>query len=60
MSDSDKKDLRRQKQILNRTKSKDQVSEEQKHLSRSKKQLKIKIKEIQADEIWEDWENENY
>lgn len=59
MSDPDKKDLRRQKQFINKTRQKPKVSEEERYLSKSKKQLKNKIKEIQAEEIWEDWENEN-
>lgn len=58
MSDQDKKDIRRQNQFLNKNKQKPKVSEEQRYLSKSKKQLKNKIKEIQAEEIWEDWEQD--
>lgn len=58
MSDQDKKDLRRQKQFINKTRQKPKVSEEQRYISKSKKQLKNKIKEIQAEEIWEDWEQD--
>lgn len=58
MSDQDKKDIRRQNQFLNKNKQKPKVSEEQRYISKSKKQLKNKIKEIQAEEIWEDWEQD--
>lgn len=58
MSDQDKKDLRRQKQFINKTRQKPKVSEEQRYISKSKKQLKNKMKEIQAEEIWEDWEQD--
>jgi hypothetical protein len=58
MSDQDKKDIRRQNQFLNKNKQKPKISEEQRYISKSKKQLKNKIKEIQAEEIWEDWEQD--
>lgn len=58
MSDQDKKDLRRQKQFINKARQKPKISEEQRYISKSKKQLKNKIKEIQAEEIWEDWEQD--
>lgn len=58
MSDQDKKDIRRQNQFLNKNKQKPKVSEEQRYISKSKKQLKNKIKEIQAEEIWEEWEQD--
>lgn len=58
MSDQDKKDLRRQKQFINKTRQKPKISEEQRYISKSKKQLKNKMKEIQAEEIWEDWEQD--
>ena len=57
MSDSSKKDIRRQKMAQNSTK-KEQISEEQKFVSRSKKQFKKQIEDMKADELWEDWENE--
>jgi len=58
MSDQDKKDIRRQNQFLNKNRQKSKISEEQRYVSKSKKQLKNKIKEIQAEEIWEDWEQD--
>lgn len=58
MSDQDNKDIRRQKQFINKTRQKPKVSDEERYLSKSKKQLKNKIKEIQAEEIWEDWEQD--
>lgn len=58
MSDQDKKDLRRQKQFINKTRQKPKVSDEQRYLHKSKKQLKNKIQETQAEELWEDWEQD--
>lgn len=58
MTDQDKKDIRRQK--IEKTYKKDRVSEEQRHLSKTKKQHKQKLQELQAEEKWEDWENEIY
>lgn len=57
MSDSSNKDLRRQKINQNQQK-KEKVSEEQRFVSKSKKQLKKQIEDMRADELWEDWENE--
>jgi hypothetical protein len=57
MSDQDKKDLRRQK-LVDKTYKKPQPSEEQKFISKSKKQFKKKIEEIRGDELWEDWEQD--
>lgn len=59
MSDSDKKDLRRQK-FLDKNFKKQQVSEEQRFVAKNKKQLKRKMEDMKAEEIWEDWENEVY
>lgn len=58
MSDSDKKDLRRQK--LADTHKKEKITEEQRFVSKSKKQFKKQIEDMKADELWEDWENEIY
>jgi len=52
-----KKDLRRQKLAAKSFKS-DNVSEEQRFVSKSKKQHKRKIQDMRAEELWEDWENE--
>ena len=52
-----KKDLRRQKLAEKSFKS-DNVSEEQRFVSKSKKQHKRKIQNMRAEELWEDWENE--
>jgi len=54
--DNNRKDARRQK--FNFTKNKKyEISEEQKFVSKSKKQLKKKIEEIKSEELWEDWED---
>lgn len=57
MLDPDKKDLRRQK-FVEKTYQKPRVSDEQRFVSKSKKQFKKKIEEIREEELWEDWENE--
>lgn len=57
MTDNDKKDLRRQK-FVDKTYKKPHISDEQKFISKSKKQFKKKIEDIREEELWEDWENE--
>lgn len=57
MSDSSKKDLRRQN-LANNQYKKEKVSEEQRFISKSKKQLKKQVEDMRAEELWEDWENE--
>jgi predicted polyphosphate/ATP-dependent NAD kinase len=59
MSDSDKKDVRRQK-FLDKSFKKEKVSEEQKFVAKNKKQLKRRMENMKAEELWEDWENEIY
>lgn len=51
-----RKDFRRQKLSKNHLK-KEKVSEEQRFLSRSKKEKKQKMEELREEELWEDWEN---
>lgn len=57
MLDPDKKDLRRQK-FVDKTYKKPRISEEQRFVSKSKKQFKKKIEDIREEELWEDWDNE--
>jgi hypothetical protein len=57
MLDPDKKDLRRQK-FVDKTYKKPRVSEEQRFVSKTKKQFKKKIEDIREEELWEDWDNE--
>lgn len=56
MSDQEK-DQRRQK-FLDKNFKKREISEEQRFLSKNKKQIKKKIEDIREEELWEDWENE--
>ena len=60
MTDFDNSEPRtnRKQFVGNKQKHKDNVSEEQKFVSKSKKAFKNKVKEIQVEEVWEDWENE--
>jgi predicted transcriptional regulator len=55
MSEPEKKDLRRQK-LVDKNYKKEKLSEEQKFLSKSKKDLKRKIEDIIEEELWNDWE----
>lgn len=57
MDSDNSKDVRRQK-LADKTFKKPIVSEEQKFVSKSKKQHKRKIQDMKAEELWEDWENE--
>lgn len=58
MSESnEEKDLRRQK-FLNKNSKKHDLSEEQRFLSKSKKERKKKLEDIRGEELWEDWENQ--
>lgn len=57
MSDPDKKDLRRQK-LADKNYKKHQISDEQRFISKSKKQFKKSIEEIREEELWEDWEQD--
>jgi hypothetical protein len=57
MDSDNSKDLRRQK-LADKTYKKPIVSEEQRFVSKSKKQHKRKIQDMKAEELWEDWENE--
>lgn len=57
MSDPDKKDLRRQK-LADKNYKKHQISDEQRFISKSKKQFKKNIEQIREEELWEDWEQD--
>lgn len=59
-SDNNNKDLRRQKFFSKNSPKRDSVSEEQRFISKSKKQLKKKMEDIRGEELWEDWEDNNY
>jgi len=58
MSDFENRKDKRRQQISEKYIQKPSVSEEQRFLSKSKKQLKKKIEEIRQEELWEDWEDE--
>lgn len=51
-----RKDQRRQK-FLSKFNKKNELSEEQRFVSKSKKELKKKLEDIRGDELWEDWDN---
>lgn len=56
MKDPENRKDSRRKNLQNNFRSKQEVSEEQRFLNKSKKQLKKKIEDTRADEAWEDWE----
>lgn len=58
MSEPENKDLRRQK-FVDKNYKKERISEEQRFISKSKKQFKKKIEEIREEELWEDWEQDS-
>jgi hypothetical protein len=51
-----RKDQRRQK-FLSKPDKKNEYSEEQRFVSKSKKEMKRRMEDIRGDELWEDWEN---
>lgn len=55
--DNDPKDQRRQK-FLNKNDKKHDLSEEQRFISKSKKERKKKLEDIRGDELWEDWKDQ--
>jgi hypothetical protein len=55
---NDRKDQRRQKFLNKNSNFKNQdFVEEQKFVSKSKKERKKKIEDIRGDELWEDWQD---
>lgn len=59
MHDSDnRKDFRRQKFFNKNLPKKEKISEEQRFLSKSKKQKKQQIEDLREEELWEDWEQD--
>lgn len=55
---TDPKDNRRKK-FQNKSVKKYDYSEEQRFLSKSKKERKKKIEDIRGEELWEDWESQD-
>ena len=57
MQDSEDRKDNRRRNILNKNLKKEQISEEQRFLSKAKKQKKQQIEELREEELWDDWEN---
>jgi hypothetical protein len=55
--EDNRKDQRKQK-FVDKTYRKENVSDEQRFVSKSKKQFKRYQQDLRAEELWEDWENE--
>lgn len=53
-----RKDKRRQKFLSKNHPEKDRISEEQRYVSRSKKELKKRLEDIREEELWEDWKDQ--
>jgi hypothetical protein len=58
MTEPDNQKDQRRQNIADKHYKKPLVSEEQRFVSKTKKQMKRKMQDIQADELWEEWENE--
>jgi hypothetical protein len=58
MSESDKKDLRRQQKLTEKIYKKPKISEEQRFITKSNKELKHKKEALKEEELWEDWEQD--
>jgi|688.fasta_scaffold05897_11 hypothetical protein len=59
MHDQDnRKDFRRQKFVNKNLPKREKISDEQRFLSKSKKEKKQKIEDLREEELWEDWNNE--
>lgn len=56
---NDSKDQRRQKFQNKNIKKHHDYSEEQRYLSKSKKERRKKIEDIRGEELWEDWESQD-
>jgi hypothetical protein len=55
--EDNRKDQRKQK-FVDKAYRKEHVSDEQRFVSKSKKQFKRHQQDLRAEELWEDWENE--
>ena len=60
MNDFDNKDRKEagKKNFSNKQKRFNEISEEQRFVSKTKKQFKSKIEDIRQEELWEDWNDE--
>jgi hypothetical protein len=56
MYDSDNRKNTRREKIVSKNFKKNKISEEEKFLSKVKKEKKQKIEHIREEELWEDWE----
>jgi hypothetical protein len=54
MTDSDNRKEYRRKKLQNQHR-KPEVSEEQKFINKSKKNLKRQVEDLRSEEAWEDW-----
>ena len=59
MNDFDNKDRKEiaKKNFTNKKKRDKDISEEQRFISKTKKQFKSKIENIRQEELWEDWDD---
>lgn len=61
MTDDSDRELRKNKKKNNINKNKNKhfydFSDEQKFITKSKKQFKHRIEDMRSEELWEDWEN---
>lgn len=58
--DIDKKNIRKQQILFDKNKKHKSLSDEEKFVSKKNKHFKKNKEDLRADELWEDWEqNEN-
>jgi len=55
--DRDSRKSKKKNNQFKKTKRYEDISEEQKFISKSKKAFKHKIEDIRGDELWQDWED---
>lgn len=56
MSDQENKKDQRRQNLADKSLKREGISEEERYVSKSKKQLKKKKEDLKADELWDDWE----
>jgi hypothetical protein len=56
MYDSDNRKNTRREKIVSKNFKKNKISEEQRFLSKVKKEKRQKIEHLREEELWEDWE----
>jgi len=59
MYEPDPRKINRREKMLDKHFKKNKTSQEQRFITKSKKQKKQQIEHLREEELWEDWENYN-